>query len=253
MGHEVRALSLRESGVPVDLAGAAAIVHLAAVVHRRGATRVSFEQVNVDLTRSVGRAAAAVGARMVFVSSVKVHGEESPRALTESSPLAPADDYSRSKAQAEAALRSIAGLQLVVLRPPLVYGPEVKANFLMLMKAIARGLPLPLALVSNRRSFVYIGNLADAILRCLDHPRAVGHTYLISDGAALSTPALCRAIGAALAHRAHFFPFPPDWLPGPLSRSLEVDDRALRTQLDWRAPFSMEEGLRATADWYRSR
>jgi nucleoside-diphosphate-sugar epimerase len=252
-GHEVRALSLRQPDERLDLAGAGAVVHLAALVHRRGATPASFRQANVDLTRSVGAAATAAGARLVFASTVKVHGEESVQALTEASPLAPRDDYSLSKAQAEAELRSIAGLQYVVLRPPLVYGPHVKANFLMLLKAISAGIPLPLGSVSNRRSFVYVGNLADAILRCLADPRALGATYLVSDGASMSTPALCRAIGAALGRPARLFPFPPRFLPGPLSRSLEVDDRALRTELAWRPPFSLEEALRATADWYRSR
>lgn len=250
-GHEVRALSLRSG--PVDLAGAGAVVHLAALVHRRGAAAASFRQANVDLTHAVGAAAAADGARLVFVSTVKVHGEESTRPLTESSPLAPAGDYAQSKAQAEAALRSISGLQCVVLRPPLVYGPHVRANFFALMSAIGRGIPLPLASIHNRRSLLYVGNLADAILRCLADPRAVGGTYLISDGVALSTPALCRAIGAALGRPARLFPFPGRWLPGPLSRSLEVDERALRTALGWRAPFSLEQALRATADWYRSR
>jgi nucleoside-diphosphate-sugar epimerase len=182
-----------------------------------------------------------------------VHGEESAHALKESEPLAPAGDYALSKAQAEAVLRAIPGLQLVVLRPPLVYGPRVKANFLMLMTAIARGIPLPLARVANRRSFVYVGNLVDALLRCIDDPRAVGRTYLVSDGVALSTPALCRGIGAALGRAPRLFSFPPGWLPGPLSRSLEVDDGALRMELGWRAPFSAEDALRATADWYRSR
>jgi nucleoside-diphosphate-sugar epimerase len=252
-GHEVLALNLRTIRAPLDLAGAGALVHLAALVHSRGQTPANFRQVNVDLTQLVGRAAAAAGARMIFVSSVKVHGEGSKQVLKESSPLAPTDFYAQSKAEAEVALRSIAGLQLVVLRPPLVYGPAVKANFLNLMKAIAWGLPLPLALISNRRSLVYVGNLADAILRCVANPRALGRTYLVSDGVTLSTPALCRAIGAALGRPARLFPFPPAWLPGPLSRSLEIDDSALRTELHWSAPFSVEEAMRATADWYRTR
>lgn len=247
----MRALSVRPGGEPVDLIGADAVVHLGALAHRRGGTSREFQQANVEVTRSVARSAAAAGARMVFVSSVKVHGEDSKVPLTESAPFAPADDYARSKADAEAALRSIAGLPFVVLRPPLVYGPGVKANFLMLMKAIAVGIPLPLALVSNRRSFVYVGNLADAIVRCIADPRALGRTYLVSDGAALSTPALCRAIGQALGRPARLFPFPPAWLPGPLARSLHVDDSALRTQLGWRAPFSTVEALRETARWYR--
>jgi nucleoside-diphosphate-sugar epimerase len=252
-GHEVHATRLRTPDDRLELAGTGAVIHLAALVHRRAASPAGFQQANVELTRSVGSAAAAAGARMVFVSTVKVHGEETTHALTESSPLAPADDYARSKAQAEAALSSIPGLQYVVLRPPLVYGPHVKANFLALMRAIARGIPLPLAAIRNRRSLVYVGNLADAIVRCIADPRAAGRTYLVSDGAPVSTPALCRALGAALGRPARLFPFPTRFVPGPLGRSLEADDRALRTELGWRAPFSVEEALRATADWYRSR
>jgi nucleoside-diphosphate-sugar epimerase len=257
-GHELAVPDLRTRGEYLDLAGAGAVVHLAAVAHRRADTPSNLRLVNVRLTQLVGRAAAAGGARMIFASTVKVHGEESDHALKESSPLAPADPYARSKAEAEDVLQAIPGLQLVVLRPPLVYGPAVKANFLTLMRAISWGFPLPLALVANRRSLVYVGNLADAILRCLVSPRAVGRTYLISDGVALSTPALCRAIGAALGRPARLFRFPPkllELLPAmrKLSRSLELDDSAIRSELGWRPPFTLEEGLRATADWYRTR
>ena len=241
--HELHALDLRTVREPFDLGGAEAVVHLAALVHRRSGTPTEFRQVNVDLTRSVGRAAAAAGARMIFVSSIKVHGESFEQPLKASAPLAPGDWYARSKAEAEAALRSIEGLRLVVLRPPLVYGPDVKANFLALMKAIAWRLPLPFARVANRRSFVYVGNLADAILRCMAHPDAIGRTYLVSDGVALSTPALCRAIGAALDCPARLFSFPPGWLPGALRLSLEVDGSALRKELGWSAPFSPGEAL----------
>jgi nucleoside-diphosphate-sugar epimerase len=252
-GHEVRSLRLRPGGPAADLAGAHAVVHLGALVHKRGAPSSEFRQSNVELTSLLGRSAAVAGARMIFLSSVKVHGEHSSAPLTESAPLAPADDYARSKADAEAMLRAIGGLQLVVLRPPLVYGPGVKANFLMLMRAIASGIPLPLALVSNRRSFLYAGNLVDAILCAIADSRPVGRTYLVCDGPALSTPALCRASGAALGRPARLFPFPSSWLPGPLARSLHVDDSALRTELGWRPPFSLESALRATAAWYRTR
>jgi nucleoside-diphosphate-sugar epimerase len=250
--HLMPALERAGHEVQSAVSAAQAVVHLAGIAHRRAGSE-ELQEVNVRLAERVARQSAAAGARLVFVSSVKVHGEESTQPLTESSPLAPADAYSQSKAQAEAALRSISGLHLVVLRPPLVYGPHVQANFLALMKAIARGIPLPVASVQNRRSFAYVGNLVDAILRCIADPRAIGRTYLISDDMALSTPALCRAIGAALGRPARLFPFPARFLPGPLSRSLEVDDRALRTELAWRAPFSIEEALRATTDWYRSR
>ena len=194
----------------------------------------------------MGQAAAAGGASLVFLSSVKVHGERSAAAFREDSPLAPEDLYAESKARAEEALRAVPELRLAVLRPPLVYGPGVKANFLALVKALARGVPLPLASVQNRRSLIYAGNLADAITACLQHEG----TFLVSDGAALSTPALCREIGRALERPARLFPFPPALLPARLTSSLEVDDSAMRRALGWSPPFTREEGLRATAQWF---
>jgi nucleoside-diphosphate-sugar epimerase len=191
---------------------------------------------------------------MLFMSSVKVLGEETPRAPFDDSSLpAPQDAYGRAKADAESALRAVPGLALTVLRPPLVYGPGVKANFLALARAVARGWPLPLASIVNRRSLLYAGNLADAIARCLEAPAAAGRTYLLCDGAPVSTPALCRALGAALGRPARLFPFPPMLLPArKLIRSLVVDDSALRHELDWAPPYSFEEGLRVTADWLRT-
>jgi len=200
--------------------------------------------VNVRLPERVARQAP----RFVFMSSVKVHGERSTAPFTERSPIRPADAYGESKARAEDALRSIAGLKLAVLRPPLVYGPRVKANFLALMRAVARGWPLPLASIDNRRSLIYVGNLVDAIVRCLDAPG----TFLVSDGPAISTAQLCREIGEALGRPARLFPFPPPLLPRKLAGSLEVDDSAIRA-LGWRAPHTRKEGLKATADWYLGR
>lgn len=243
-GHE---LAFQE-----DYKGVNAVVHLAALAHGRGASRNQIKEVNVGLAERVGRAAAAAGCRMIFMSTVKVHGEESAAPLRESSPLSPRDPYAESKVQAEEVLRALPALKLTVLRPPLVYGPGVKANFLALMKAIARGIPLPLAGIANRRSLVYVGNLADAVVRCIASPHAVGRTYLVSDGAAVSTPQLCSAIGAALGKSARLFSFSKAILPTSLVRSLELDDSAIRGELGWRPPFSMEEGLRATAQWYRS-
>src|SRR5207245_1143672 len=146
------------------LTGARAVVHLAAIAHRR-ASDAEVDEVNVRLAARVGREAAAHGARLVFLSSVKVHGEQSQAPFTERSPIAPRDAYAASKARAEDLLGAIPGLRLAVLRPPLVYGPGVKANFLALLRAIARGWPLPLGAIENRRSFIYVGNLADAIVR----------------------------------------------------------------------------------------
>src|SRR5205814_1546487 len=123
-------------------------------------------------------------------------------------PLAPRDAYARSKVAAEDALRALAALDLVVLRPTLVYGPAVRANFFGLMRAIGAGMPLPFAGIGNRRSLLYVRNLADAVLRCLDGPR--GTTYLLSDGEIVSTPQLCERLGAALGKRARLFALPRD-------------------------------------------
>lgn len=240
-GHEVLPVDLRRSG----FTRGEAVVHLAALAHRR-APEDEIYRVNVALARQVGQAAAAAGASLVFLSSVKVHGETSAAPFTEASPFRPEDAYGESKAKAEEALRAIPGLRLAVLRAPLVYGPGVKANFLALMRAIARGVPLPLASVRNRRSLVYVGNLADAIVRCLGREGS----FLVSDGASASTPQLCREIGAALERPARLFPFPAALLPDKLAASLEVDDSALRAALGWRPPHTRGEGLRATARWY---
>ena len=232
----------------VQLDQASVVVHLAGIAHR-GASRDEFLAANVALPQRLARSAASHGARFVFMSSVKVHGEQSAAALTEASPLAPADNYAESKARAEDALRAIPELRLTILRPPLVYGPGVKANFLALLRAIGKGWPLPLAGVTNRRSLVYVGNLVDAIMRCLD----ADGTFLVSDGEAISTPQLCRELGEALGRPARLFPFPPALLPRKLAGSLEVDDSAIRRALGWQPPFTREAGLRATADWYLSR
>jgi nucleoside-diphosphate-sugar epimerase len=243
-GHEAVPLDLRRD----RFAGADAVVHLAAISHAR-ASREELERVNIGLARKVGEAAAASGAPMVFLSSAKVHGNVSTAAFTEASAIAPQDAYAESKARAEEALGSIAGLRLAVLRPPLVYGPGVRANFLALMRAVERGIPLPLAAVRNRRSLIYVGNLADAILRCLGERG----TFLVADGEALSTAQLCRELAQALERRARLFPFPPAWLPSALGASFELDDAAIRTALGWRPPHSRAAGLRATAAWYRGR
>jgi UDP-N-acetyl-alpha-D-quinovosamine dehydrogenase len=238
-GHEVRAVEQKD---------AEAVVHLAAIAHRSAGLE-EIERVNVGLAKRVGQAAAASGASLLFLSSVKVHGEASLVPFKETSPLAPRDAYGESKARAEEALRAIPGLRLAVLRPPLVYGPGVKANFLALMKAVARGIPLPFASIENRRSLVYLGNLVDAILCCLGREG----TFLVSDGTPLSTPGLCREMGKALARPARLFPFPASLLPRKLCASLELDDGLIRSALGWRPPLTREEGLRTTARWYKGR
>ena len=253
-GHEAVPVSLR--GAAPRFEGAQAVVHLAGIAHRGRVDPRVLERINVSLAEEVGHAAAAVGAPLVFLSSVKVHGEESAAPLDERAALAPRDIYAETKARAEERLRAIAGLRLAVLRPPLVYGPGVKANFLALLRAVDRGLPLPFAAIANRRSLLYVGNLADAILRLLAAPQATGRTYLVSDGAPLSTPEICRAMALALGRRARLFALPPallELVPGArrLTRSLEVDDGALRRELGWRPPADFTQGLAATVRWYR--
>jgi len=264
-GHDVVALDRRAigdiagySGWAAQLDGADAVVHLAALAHIRAGDEARLRAVNVDAARSLGEAAAAAGVRMLQMSSVKVLGEETPqRPFDDASPPAPRDGYGRAKAEAEAALRAVPGLSLTVLRPPLVYGPGVRANFLALMRAVARGWPLPLAGIANRRSLLYAGNLAHAVVHCLESPLAAGRAYGVTDGAPVSTPALCRALGAALGRPARLFSFPPSLLElappaSRLTRSLVVDDAALRRELGWTPPHAFEEGLRRTAEWFQT-
>jgi nucleoside-diphosphate-sugar epimerase len=245
-----KALGERAIAQPRDqplVPGCEALVHLAGIAHR-AASAAELTEANVRLTARLGREAAGLGIPFLFVSSVKVHGEESIEPLTERSPIVPRDPYGESKARAEEALHAMATLKLTVLRPPLVYGPGVKANFLALVRAVARGWPLPFASIDNRRSFIYVGNLVDAVLHALGTPG----TFLVADGPAISTPELCRRIGIALSTRARLFSFPPAMLPGKLARSLEIDDAAFRSTFSWRPPQTAEAGLKATAQWYRS-
>ncbi|HMA87179.1 MAG TPA: NAD-dependent epimerase/dehydratase family protein, partial [Burkholderiales bacterium] len=241
---------------PRILEGAVALVHLAGIAHRAERDERRLDEVNVRTAEKAARAAASAKARFLFVSSAKVHGDETAtRPFRAQDDFAPRDAYSRTKVAAERAIGSIPGLGLTVLRPPLVYGPCVKANFLALMTAIGRGFPLPLSSVRNRRSLLYVGNLAHAVVRCLETPTSVGGTYMIADGPPVSTPQLCRALGKALGRPAHLFPFPVPVLElhagmRRLTRSLELDDSAIRSELGWHPPYTFEEGLRLTAEWY---
>lgn len=245
------------------LDGVQGVVHLANAAHVRGQSAADIEaarKLNVEATLRLAEAAVAAGVRrFVYLSSAKVHGEETlAYAFNESSELLPADPYAQLKAEAEGIVRRVAAegaLGLVVLRPPLVYGPGVRANFRALMRLVALRVPLPFARIENRRSFVYVGNLADAIGRALEAPGEAVRTYLVADGPPTSTAALCRKLGEALGRRAWLFPCSPallEAIPGlkKLTRSLEVDDSAIRRELGWRPPFSFEEGLRATAASY---
>ena len=250
------------------------VVHLAARVHVMSETAAdplaAFRAVNVDGTRALAEQAATAGVRrFVFLSSIKVNGESTPIApFSEDQLAAPEDAYGLSKWEAEQVLIDIAGstpLEPVIVRPPLVYGAGVKGNFLTLLRAAAKGLPLPLGRADNRRSLIYVGNLADAIFTCLTHPLAGGRTFLVSDGDAPSVSALYTQLGRALGRAAWTVPVPRFLLRlagiltgkgaavGRLLDSLLIDDRQIRDILDWHPPYSLDQGLAETARWYRTR
>lgn len=197
-----------------------AVVHLAARVHqvkeKDEQATAQYWQVNTLGTLNLARQCAAAGVkRFVFISSVKVLGEGQKHPYQSDGPAIPVGPYAMSKWEAEQGLLEIAaqtGMQVVILRPPLVYGPGVKANFLSLMRAVDRGLPLPLGVIENRRSLIYLGNLVHAIATCIEHPAAAGKTYLVSDGEDVSTPQLVRRIAAALQRPTRLFPVSPAWL-----------------------------------------
>lgn len=248
------------------LAGIDAVIHLAARAHvMRDASPdplAEFRKMNVAATRNLARQAAAAGVkRMIFMSSIKVHGECGR--FSESDAPAPQDAYGLSKLEAETALREIAGqsrLEFVIVRPPLVYGPGVKANFQALIGAVARGWPLPLGAIDNCRSLVSRDNLVDFVLRCTTHPAAANESFLVSDGEDLSTPELVRRLARAMGRPARLLPIPSAILRGGaallgrramaqrLLGSLQLDISKARRVLEWSPPFSVDEGLRrATA------
>ena len=255
------------------LAGMEGVVHLAAKVHviqqPTQAVRDEYQRVNVDGTEMLARAAADAGVkRFVYLSTVKVQGEATPcyRPFVESDKPEPRDLYGESKWTAEQSLASVSkdtGMEVVILRPPMIYGAGVKANFLLLLRAVERGWPLPLGRVSNRRSLIYVENLADAVTNCLHHPDAAGRTFLVAD-AAISIADLVRKLSVGLGRRSRLFPVPVTILRGVgallgkssavdrVTSSLVVDDGEIRRVVGWRPPISMEDGLRATCNWYKS-
>ena len=247
------------------------VIHLAARVHvmdeAAGDPLAEYRRVNVAGTEKLARSAAAAGVRrLVFMSSVKVNGEEASAPYTETDVPAPQDPYGVSKLEAEMVLRKISaetGLEIVIIRPPLVYGPGVRANFHKLMRTVARGVPLPLACVKNSRSLVYLGNLLDAIKICAEHPAAAGKVFFVSDGDDVSTPELVRRLAAALGRPARLVCVPAGLMrlagrvtgkTAALDRllgSLTVDTGRIRTELGWKPPFTMAEGLTETAKWFK--
>jgi nucleoside-diphosphate-sugar epimerase len=254
--------------VRAAVAGADAVVHLAARVHVMRETAADptaeFRRANVDATRILGEEAAAAGVPdLVLASTVKAVGEGTAIPWTEDTTPRPADPYGRSKLEAEQALRELAerrGLGVSVLRLPLVYGPEVKGNMLRLFALVDRGLPLPFGAVRNRRSMLYLGNLVAAVRAVLERAQTGFRTFFVTDLRDLSLPELLRLIGGALGRPARLLPVPPGLLrlllpsteAGRLIGSLAVDASSLSQATGYRPPFTVEEGLRATAEWYRT-
>ncbi|MDH0727289.1 SDR family oxidoreductase [Stutzerimonas stutzeri] len=267
---------LAGAGLTPDVfAGVDVIIHCAARVHVMHETDTdplaAFRAVNVNGTLKLAQTAALAGVkRFVFLSSVKVHGESTTgaRPLTAEAALCPADAYAISKLEAESALLALAaqtGLEVVIVRPPLVYGPGVKANFHSMMVWLDRGVPLPLGAIRNRRSLVALDNLVDLLTICLDHPRAAGQAFLVSDGEDLSTTQLLRRLGVALGKSARLVPVPPVLLSGAgallgkravmerICGSLQVDIDKTRSLLGWSPPVSVDKALAMTAAAFNKR
>ena len=253
------------------LVGVSVVIHCAARVHvmNEEATDplAEFRRVNVEGTLCLARQAATAGVRrFLFVSSIKVNGESSQlgHPFTADQPSAPGDPYGVSKCEAEDSLRALSqdsGMEVVIIRPPLVYGPGVKANFLAMMRWLWRGIPLPLGgITENRRSLVFLENLVDLIITCIDHPAAANQTFLVSDDEDLLTAALLRRMAAALGRPARLIPVPVGlitlgakmiWRPSIAQRlcgSLQVDIGKTKELLGWSPPVSVDEGLRRTAE-----
>jgi len=255
------------------LQGISVVIHLAARVHvmheNKADPLAEFRKVNVEGTEHLARSAAAAGVkRLVYVSSIKVNGEETiggQRYSEESAPFTK-DPYGISKWEAEQALQRVAaetGLEVVIIRPPLVYGVGVKGNFAQMLSVVSRRIPLPFAAVKNQRSLIYVGNLVDALISCAIHPAAAGKTYLACDGEDISTPALLNRLGNEMGCPARLFQC-PTWLLSMMGKiasrsdqllrlmgSLQIDSHKIRSELNWKPPYRLQQGLQKTAEWYR--
>jgi UDP-glucose 4-epimerase len=278
-GVEPRLVAPLGPGTPwiKSLQGIDAIVHLAARVHvmhesARDA-EAQYRAVNLAGTLRLAEEAIRAGVRhLVFMSSVKVNGEATHgRPFTFEDSPAPADAYGRSKWAAEQGLARLvqtegAGhFRATIFRPPLVYGPGVGGNFAQMLRAVAKGWPLPLAAIDNRRSLIFVENLADAVAAALREQGGATETFLLSDGEDISTPELIRRLARAMGVPAKLWPMPPRLLlalgriagRGPavhrLTESLQVRGTAFRQRFGWTPPFALDQGLAQTAAWYRGK
>nr|WP_212635807.1 SDR family oxidoreductase [Ralstonia insidiosa] len=270
----VQTVHVRDLSAETDwrdaLSGVDLIVHTAARVHVMvetvGDPLAEFRRTNVDGTLHLARLAAEAGVRrFVFVSSIKVNGESSPigRPFTADDVPAPLDPYGVSKMEAENRLRELAeqtGMEVVIVRPPLVYGPGVKANFASMMRWLRRGVPLPLGAIHNARSLVALDNLVDFLVTCLSHPAAAGQVFLVSDGEDVSTTELLRRTARAMGRSARLLPIPSACLEGAavllgkrsagqrLCGSLQVDIEKTRRLLGWCPPLTLDQGLKRAVE-----
>ena len=248
------------------------IVHLAARVHfmidEVLDPLAEYRKINVEGTLNLARQAATQGVeRFIFVSTIKVNGESTfdGHAFSEVDAVSPEDPYALSKYEAEIGLREIAvqtGMEVVIIRPPLVYGPDVKANFLSLIKLADTSIPLPFGAINNKRSMVYIGNLVDFIIQCIDHPSAANQTFLVCDGEDLSLRSLVMMMRTSLGRPARLVPVPAVLfrIAGRIAGKPEVVDRLVgdlqtdsskaRKLLNWVPPFTVQQGIDATIASY---
>ncbi len=247
-----------------------AVIHTAARVHVMKDLVQNplkeFRRVNVDGTLNLANQAVNAGVkRFIFISSIGVNGRSNSRPFLESDKPSPQAPYAVSKMEAEVGLQEISkrtGLEVVIIRPPLVYGPGAPGNFGLLINWVTRKVPLPFGAIKNKRSLIYLGNLVDVIIRSLDHPKAAGKIYLVSDGEDISTPELIKSLAKALGCSSRLIPFPPSLLilagrlmgksqeVDRLLGSLVIDSSAIRGDLNWTPPYSMQQGLAATAEWH---
>ncbi|MBS69621.1 MAG: NAD-dependent dehydratase [Pseudomonas sp.] len=252
------------------------VIHCAARVHvmteRAPDPLAEFRKVNVETTLQLAKSAVAAGAkRFIFISSIKVNGESTGpgKPFTADDPPCASDPYAISKLEAEIGLRALAaktGLEVVIIRSPLVYGPGVKGNFRSMMRWLMTGIPLPLgAVIGNKRSLVALDNLVDLVITCIDHPAAANEILLVSDGEDLSTSDLLHRLAIALGIPARFIPVPTGTLQtlarlcrkqdayARLCGSLQVDIKKTGTMLGWSPPVTVDEALRQTASDYLRR
>lgn len=250
------------------------IIHTAARVHVMNDKELNplteFRKTNVDGTLNLARQAAEAGVqRFIFISSIKVNGEETVKGhpFTPKNNSIPTDPYGLSKYEAEQGLLEIAkktGMEVVIIRPPLVYGPGVKANFASMVKWVAKGIPLPLGAINNQRSFVALDNLVNFIIHCIDHPKAANEIFLISDGEDVSTSQLLKKVAKAFNLKSRLIPIPVSLMStvarligkkavaDRLFSSLQVDSSKARDLLDWQPVITMDEQLKKIAEAYSS-